>query len=234
MNKNRETASQASIVAGAAILALVLAGCGGPAGSSDSPGTQQAAPSAAPAGNGSGESPAATADKPTGTSAAGDGSPPQQDAPKQAVPTHERAGAGDTCLAADLELSLGRGQGTAGTHYRPLRFTNVSDSPCVIHGFPGVSYVAGDDGHQVGAAAHRTGNKGAPVTLQPGRTAHADVGFVQVRNYDPAECKPTPVRGLRVYPPHETNSMFVKAPGTGCAEFPGGQQLTVATVQPGR
>ncbi|MBB3662531.1 hypothetical protein FB384_001435 [Prauserella sediminis] len=237
MNKIRETASHRSIVAGAAILALVLAGCGGPADGSDSQGVgQQEASSTASEGTGSGDSPAATADKPTATADAdaGDGSAPQQDAPKQAVPTRERAGSGDTCLAADLELSLGRGEGTAGTHYRPLRFTNVSDSACVIHGYPGVSYVAGDDGHQVGTAAYRTGGKGAPVTLQPGATAHADVGFVQVRNYDPAECKPTPVRGLRVYPPHETNSMFVKAPGTGCAEFPGGQQLTVATVKPGR
>ncbi|MBB3049486.1 hypothetical protein FHS23_000481 [Prauserella isguenensis] len=241
MNKMRETASQKSLVAGVAILGLVLAGCGGSPGTSDSSGEAQQAPSAAPAANGSGDS-STTADEGTaddgarggsGGDGSGDGSP-RQDAPKQAVPSNERGGSADTCLAADLELSLGHGQGTAGTHYRPLRFTNVSDSPCVIHGFPGVSYVAGDDGHQVGTAAYRTGGKGDPVTIQPGRTAHADVGFVQVRNYDPAECKPTPVRGLRVYPPHETNSMFVRAPGTGCAEFPDGQQLTVATVEPGR
>lgn len=237
MNKLRETASQTSIVAGAAIVALVLAGCGGPPGTADSPGAdQQQAPSAAPAGNDSGGRESSTENGSADRSGTGDdeGSTraPGQDAPKQAVPTKERAGAG-TCRAADLELSLGSGEGTAGTHYRPLRFTNVSGSPCVIHGFPGVSYVAGDDGHQVGTAAYRTGEKGQPVTLGPGRTAHADVGLVQVRNYDPAECKPTSVRGLRVYPPHETNAMFVRAPGTGCAEFPNGQQLTVATVKSG-
>ncbi|MCP2255534.1 Protein of unknown function (DUF4232) [Prauserella aidingensis] len=250
MNKIRETASHKSLVAGAAILALVLAGCGGPPGTSDASGEGQQAPSAAPAANGPGDS-STTAD--AGTSDAGarggsgdrsggddsrsddsGGDAPRQDAPKQAVPSGDRGGSAGTCLAADLELALGAGEGTAGTHYRPLRFTNVSDSPCVIHGFPGVSYVAGDDGHQVGTAAYRTGAKGDPVTLRPGSTAHADVGFVQVRNYDPAECKPTPVRGLRVYPPHETNSMYVRAPGTGCAEFPDGQQLTVATVEPGR
>lgn len=248
MNKIRETASHKSLVAGAAILALVLAGCGGPPGTSDSSGEGQQAPSAAPAANGPGDSSTTTdagkpdagarggsgdgSDDSRGDDSGGDAS--RQDAPKQAVPSGDRGGSADTCLAADLELALGPGEGAAGTHYRPLRFTNVSDSPCVIHGFPGVSYVAGDDGHQVGAAAYRTGEKGDPVTLQPGRTAHADVGFVQVRNYDADECKPTPVRGLRVYPPHETNSMYVRAPGTGCAEFPGGQQLTVATVKPGR
>ncbi|GAA1252745.1 DUF4232 domain-containing protein [Prauserella halophila] len=231
MNKIRETASYPSVVAGAAILALVLAGCGGPAGTSESP---EAGQSAASAANGSGDS--AGSDNSGGTPDSGDrpGDAVTGTAPKQAVPTNERAGGTGECRAADLELSLGRGEGTAGTNYRPLRFTNVSGTPCVIHGFPGVSYVAGDDGHQVGTAAYRTGEKGAPVTLRPGRTAHADVGFVQVRNYDSADCKPRPVRGLRVYPPHETNAMFIAAPGTGCAEFPDGQQLTVATVQPGR
>src|SRR5690606_18437704 len=79
-----------------------------------------------------------------------------------------------------------------------------------------------------------TGGKGEPVTVQPGQVAHAPVGFVRVQNYDPADCKPTPVRGLRVYPPQETNSMFVPAEGTGCAANPEGQQLTGATTQPGR
>lgn len=242
MNKIRETASRTPIVAGAAILALVITGCGGPAGTSESPGAQgqQDAPSAAPAAHGSGDDADAAhrADAGDGADAdggaAGSGQAPRQGAAEKSGAPRERGGTPGECRAADLELSLGSGEGAAGTHYRPLRFTNASDAPCVIHGFPGVSYVAGDDGHQVGTAAYRTGGKGEPVTLQPGRTAHATVGFVEVGNYDPAECEPTPVRGLRVYPPHETNAMFVPAAGTGCAEFPDGQQLTVATAEPGR
>ncbi|WP_255375898.1 DUF4232 domain-containing protein [Saccharomonospora sp. CUA-673] len=169
------------------------------------------------------------------------------DAPKQAVPTvpggantgenpagESREGAGaELCRAGDLELSLGRGEGATGTHYRPLRFTNTGDAPCALHGFPGVSYVAGDDGHQVGPAAYRAGTKGDPVTLQPGQVAHAPVGFVQVHNYAPADCHPTPVRGLRVYAPQETDAMYLPAPGTGCATTPQGHQLTVKTIEPG-
>ena len=118
--------------------------------------------------------------------------------------------------------------------WRPLRFTNKSASPCVVHGFPGVSFVAGDDGHQVGAAAFRDGSKGAAITLQPGQVAYAPVGFTQVRNFDAGDCKPTPVRGLRVYPPQETASMFLPAGGTGCAntDLPG-NQLKVQTIQRG-
>ena len=81
------------------------------------------------------------------------------------------------------------------------------------------------------AAAVRNGPKGPPISLKPGATVFAPLGFVQVRNYDPAVCKPTEVRGLRVYPPHEYDSMFLAAPGTGCAGNPPGHQLVVRTIQ---
>ncbi len=138
------------------------------------------------------------------------------------------------CKAAELKLSIGHGDAAAGTTFRPLRFTNSGSRTCTIQGFPGVSYVAGDDGHQVGPAAFREGTKGAPVSLAPNETAFATVGFVQVHNFDPNVCKPTAVRGLRVYPPHETASLFLALDGTGCAGTPPGNQLTVRTVQKGQ
>lgn len=140
----------------------------------------------------------------------------------------------DLCESEDLSLSLGRGDATAGTAHKPLQFTNTSNEPCVLQGFPGVSYVAGDDGHQVGPAAYRDGTEGAPVTLSKGEMAHAPLGFVQVRNYAPADCEPTQVRGLRVYPPQETESLYLEYESTGCAskEIPG-HQLVVRTIQPG-
>ena len=52
------------------------------------------------------------------------------------------------------------------------------------------------------------------------RTAVALVQFVQVANFDATVCRPTPVRGLRVYPPGDTASLFVAAAGTGCAGTP--------------
>lgn len=138
------------------------------------------------------------------------------------------------CTADDVTLALGKGTGAAGTHYQPLQFTNSSEQPCVIQGYPGVSYVAGQDAHKVGPPAQRTGPGGAPVTLAPGETAHASVGFVQVRNYDKAECQPTQVRSLRVYPPGETASSLVQYSGLGCAsDAMPGDQLTVKAVTPG-
>jgi hypothetical protein len=156
--------------------------------------------------------------------------PPRSVAPKPVEPV---APVSTDCKAADLELGLGRGDAAAGTVYRPLRFTNVGGRTCTIQGFPGVSYVAGEDGHQVGPAARRIGAKGPKITLAPGGSAFATVGFTQVRNFDPGECRPTDVRGLRVYPPHDTAAMFLPMPGTGCASAPPGNQLVVKTVQKG-
>ncbi|MGH3624742.1 MAG: DUF4232 domain-containing protein, partial [Sciscionella sp.] len=114
--------------------------------------------------------------------------------------------------------------------YRPLRFTNSSGSTCTMIGYPGVSYVAGDNGVQVGAAAVRTGGNRVLVTLAPGQVASATVGFTQVDNFDPAACQKTAVRGLRVYPPHDTASLFIANPGFGCAGRVPGAQLQVKTV----
>jgi hypothetical protein len=90
--------------------------------------------------------------------------------------------------------------------------------------------VAGDDGHQVGPAAAEAGERGGEVVLRPGGQAAAAVQFAQVANFDAAVCRPTPVRGLRVYPPGDTASLFVAADGTGCAGTPPGPQLSVQTV----
>jgi hypothetical protein len=134
------------------------------------------------------------------------------------------------CTTAGLSATLGQGDGAAGSVTRPLVFTNTGSSPCELRGFPGVSYVAGDDGHQVGPAAQETGERAGEVVLRPGGRAVALVQFVQVANFDAAVCQPTPVRGLRVYPPGDTASLFVAAEGTGCAGTPPGPQLTVRTV----
>lgn len=141
-----------------------------------------------------------------------------------------------TCRSADLGVGLAGGGGAAGTVYRSLQFTNKGAQPCTLQGFPGVSYTAGDDGHQVGSPAIRDGDQGGTVTLNPGQVASAAVGFAQVDNFDPAECQKTQVRGIRVYPPGETNALFVPMSDQyGCAGDVSkyGAQLKVKAVQAG-
>jgi hypothetical protein len=162
-------------------------------------------------------------------------SPPEQSAaPPATAPESVAAsvepGGPPRCTTAELRATLGAGDAAAGSVYRPLLFTNSAARTCALRGFPGVSYVGGDDGHQVGPAAQEVGDRGGAVTLRPGGQAAATVQFVQVANFDAAVCRPTPVRGLRVYPPGDTASLFVAADGTGCAGTPPGPQLTVRTT----
>jgi hypothetical protein len=220
----RYTIRHGVLAATGVAVAIGVAGC-----SDDTPGQAQnpplptfssaSVPTAVPTGTA-----APTVPPPTGESASAV-PPPASDPPEPGL-TGE-------CKAPELKLSIGRGEGAAGTVYRPLRFTNVGSRTCPLQGFPGVSYVTGDDGHQVGPAAFREGTKGAAVTLAPGETGFVTVGFIQVGNFDPAVCKPTAVRGLRVYPPHETASLFLPLDGTGCAGNPPEPQLKVRTMQKG-
>jgi hypothetical protein len=168
--------------------------------------------------------------QPTTSTTQSPSSTAQAQQPAQPAPT---ATDSSECKVADLSLKLGGGDAAAGTTYRALVFTNKGTRTCTMQGFPGVSYVAGDDGHQVGPAAFRDGAKGPAVTLKPGASAFVDIGFVQVGNFDANVCKPTEVTGLRVYPPHDYDSMFLANPGTGCAGTPPGNQLTVNTVKAG-
>ncbi|HEY1969683.1 MAG TPA: DUF4232 domain-containing protein [Pseudonocardia sp.] len=148
-----------------------------------------------------------------------------------AVPPVER------CHSAMLVLSFGEHDGVAaGTASRSLRFTNTSGRRCTLRGFPGVSYVTGDNGTQVGPAAERDGVKGPVVMMNPGATASVTVEITNTQNFDAATCHPTPVRGLRVYPPNERAALFIAMPGVGCAVptlRPFGRQLGVTTIQTG-
>ncbi|MFC6093275.1 DUF4232 domain-containing protein [Saccharothrix lopnurensis] len=138
-----------------------------------------------------------------------------------------------TCRSADLDVRFGRVSGTAGTTYREVVLTNRGPVACVLRGFPGVSYVDAA-GNQVGAAAVRVGERGPLLTLPHGAAATSDVGFAAVDNFDPADCRKTPVRGIRVHPPDETAPRHLPlVDAYGCAGDVGGfgAHLTVASVR---
>lgn len=134
------------------------------------------------------------------------------------------------CRSVDLAVSLTPPEGAAGSVYRALVFTNNGHRSCQLQGFPGVSYVGSGDDDQVGPAAQRVGDLGDVVPIAPGGMASAQLQLVNVANYDSGVCRPTPVRGLRVYPPGETTALVVLATGTGCAGTPPGPQLSVRTI----
>jgi hypothetical protein len=153
------------------------------------------------------------------------------------------AASGTACTSADLKVSLGGGAGAGMSQNRiGLQFTNVGSAACTLDGYPGVSWVAGANGHQVGAAATRqadsSGGAQQTVTLAPGAIASAPLDIVDAAVFSKSACKPVPVRGLRVYPPNETNALFLSMPtasgGYGeCSGTTPQSPLTIGYVQSG-
>lgn len=167
------------------------------------------------------------------------GSTPAAEVPRPAETTTSKTEADPApqtrlCEVGDLAATVEYVDAGAGTVHHALRFTNSGTSTCEIQGFAGVSYVGGDDGHQIGRPAYREGGKGPAVTLQPGGQAWAPLAAPRTENYDSATCRPEEARGLRIYPPQEYDSMFVPLTGTACAnpDLPG-EQLKIKTLQPG-
>jgi hypothetical protein len=94
---------------------------------------------------------------------------------------------------------------------------NISDGPCFVQGYGGLSYVGHGNGTQIGAPADRTPSKAPRTVLQPGDKVRSAVSETSVAPYPKQLCRPTKVDGFRVYAPDETHSFFIAHPTTGCA-----------------
>lgn len=139
------------------------------------------------------------------------------------------------CSTGALKASLGPPGGTAGSVFYPLDFTNISAQPCTLYGYPGVSFVSGPGGHQLGGQAVRDPQFGPSlVTLAPGAVAHAALQVGIAQNYPTATCRPVSARWLRVYPPGQVTPLFASITATACTRrVPGGSTLGIFVVRPG-
>ena len=107
--------------------------------------------------------------------------------------------------------------GTAGTFFYGLKFTNLSGNPCTLRGYPGVSAVD-VNGHRVGRPASRfTGHPIHTIMLLAGQTATASVGIVDVGAVPPSSCHAVTAAGFRVYPPGQRSSRVVPFPFRTCS-----------------
>ncbi len=216
MTMNHHTVARGALIGSSLIAAVLIAGCQGGSAAGGSPASSlTVSPSAGPAMITTTTTPA-----PAGANV------PLKPAVSGASVTPE-------CKAAGLTLAVGSGDAAAGHFYVALNFTNSGTSTCVMQGFPGVSYVTGDSGTQVGQPAVRSGTIGSSVTLAPGAVASSIVTVTDVSVFDASSCQPTPVLGFRVYAPDDTASMYVAHSGTGCAGNPPSPQLQVQTVKAG-
>lgn len=133
-----------------------------------------------------------------------------------------------TCTADRLRVSYAddAGGGAAGSIYGHLVLKSTSTSPCAMTGWPGVSYVGGGDGHQLGAAADRTGRP-AVIVLAPGASATARLQQARAGNVE-GSCSPERADGFRVYPPNSRTAVFVAHPAQACRS----DSAHLLTIQP--
>jgi uncharacterized protein DUF4232 len=158
-------------------------------------------------------------------------SPSTPAVPASPSPSPVPAGPGP-CPTRSLQVKLGVSQGTAGSVYTTIDFTNISNVTCTLYGYPGVSLQTARPLHQIGKPAKE--NPATPralVTLQPQTTANALLRIVDAGNYPASTCGPTTAHYLQVYPPNQTTPAYIKYNTQGCSKPV--RLMTVDVVKPG-
>ncbi|MGC9974768.1 MAG: DUF4232 domain-containing protein [Gaiellaceae bacterium] len=136
-----------------------------------------------------------------------------------------------SCATSGLVVWLDTyGNGTAGSIYYNLEFTNLSGHACTLFGYPGVSAV-NLAGKQLGSAAIRN-NVGPPgtVKLASGSSAIVVLRITDVDNFPSSVCHRVTAAGLRVYPPNQKKSELVPYPFGACSRS-GPAYLSVEAVK---
>ena len=137
------------------------------------------------------------------------------------------------CSTSALSVTVAStaGGGAAGSTYVPIDFTNSSGRACAMYGFPGVSFVTGRGGSQIGAAAARnSGFSSVSVTLAAHASAHAWLQVAEAGNYPATTCHMVTATWLRVFPPANTVPAYVSHTFSACSS----SKANLLTVMPVR
>jgi hypothetical protein len=172
--------------------------------------------------------------------------------PAQAATSSTPAGGGGSSPAASPSAGLtgcatghlkaavvtGEGGAAAGSTYYPVNLTNTGSSSCSLFGYPGVSWVSGPSGSQIGQPATRNPViTPSTVVLAPGQTAHVTIQVVDAGNYDKSTCQPVTAHWLKIFPPGQFTALYVKFSAQTCsAKLPSklGSPLSVDAVKSGQ
>jgi hypothetical protein len=121
------------------------------------------------------------------------------------------------------------GNGTLGTTFFKLHFTNLSGRACTLNGFPFL-FAVNLAGHQVGRRAVFRNPAPHLVTLANGKTATAVLGIVDTGVFSRSACRPVTAAGLRVFPPNQTRAKLIPFPFSACSRRHGPASLNVGAV----
>jgi hypothetical protein len=171
--------------------------------------------------------PAATGSSTTSTSAGSTTEPTASGTPIVA-PTSAPGGPA-RCATSVLAVSLTGASGAAGSTYYTLLLTNRGSAPCVLQGYPGVSFVTGAGGQQIGAPAARISGPAPTVQVAPGGSAGAALQISVASNFG-SGCQPASAAGLRVFPPNQTAALFLAQADQTCSN-PADVTLHVGALQ---
>ena len=160
----------------------------------------------------------------------------QPGAPSTGTPSASTPSAAATpgpCSTAGLRVTLGSQESAAAGHfYRTLDFTNTSGASCTLYGYPGISFVTGAGGQQIGAGASRSPASKQLIVLAPGKTAHAQMDLVDVLNFPASKCAASNAHWIKVYPPNQFSATYVRWTAMVCSK-PTTVYLFVAPVRSG-
>lgn len=131
------------------------------------------------------------------------------------------------CQTGGLVIWLNtNGNGTAGSIFYTLNFTNLSGHRCTLRGYPGVSAV-NLRGGQLGRPASRdTSRRVRTISIRNGGTASTVLRIVD--NGAIANCGMVTAAGLRVFPPNGHSAKRVPFPFGACRRS---SVLTVRAVR---
>jgi uncharacterized protein DUF4232 len=148
-----------------------------------------------------------------------------------ATPAPSAPRAGGACVTSQLSVAtVDRGGSGMMKSDNSLRFTNIGSTACTLHGFPTVTAV-GANGVTLSQPAQHDGTPGPAVTLAPKASAVAPMLITNADAYDRSACRPTPAKGLRIYPPAQSTALFLPEDLTVCAQ-PGPNLLRLQPITP--
>jgi hypothetical protein len=125
-----------------------------------------------------------------------------------------------SCVSANLKVSLGTVQGTAGTIYHPIVFTNVGSFACTIFGVPVIQPVSGVGHRAIGPPARNLsmGEMPAMHLLVKGRSVSVAFGVTETGNYTRSTCVPRAADGVVVSVGSFLHSRYVHLPIDVCTK----------------
>ncbi|MDH6181994.1 hypothetical protein M2152_002176 [Microbacteriaceae bacterium SG_E_30_P1] len=134
----------------------------------------------------------------------------------------------NACTTTDVTATFGAITASPGSSSVPIVFTNTSDDNCTLEGFPGVSFIRGTNGTQIGAAASLSQSiEVAPVDIAPDASATATL---LIMTTPVADCGSVTADGVRVTLPRSEESFIIETTDFKACENIDVELLSVTAV----